>query len=259
MRGCSTDDFAVCAPNSCSRMVRDRTLWNHAAPLWAAFQASRLDNYRTEEIRRIVAGVPQPDGLRVLDLGCGEGSLSRALASIGAQVTAIDLSPTMIEAAKRLTSFECGRITYVADDAATWTPTQADYDLVVALFSLFNMYDDDLIIRNIHRMCRRGGLFKTVLFYPGHFDGSYSMRRMLAYEGEREERQILIRWRLRGLPTFFTVFYHRPISRYLGLFHSAGFRLLNVSVRTVSRHRNPRRCNCHGTDDFIVELTLEKP
>jgi SAM-dependent methyltransferase len=42
-----------------------------------------------------------PPGTRVLDVGCGVGRWSRRLASRGAQVTGIDLSPTMIAEARR--------------------------------------------------------------------------------------------------------------------------------------------------------------
>ena len=39
-------------------------------------------------------------GLTVLDAGCGEGYLSRILASRGANVTGIDISPRLVEMAR---------------------------------------------------------------------------------------------------------------------------------------------------------------
>lgn len=41
------------------------------------------------------------EGVRVLDAGCGEGHLARALARGGARVLAIDVSPRLIELARR--------------------------------------------------------------------------------------------------------------------------------------------------------------
>ncbi|HEY2675700.1 MAG TPA: methyltransferase domain-containing protein [Steroidobacteraceae bacterium] len=45
-------------------------------------------------------------GVRVLDAGCGTGRWSRLLASRGAQVSGVDLSPTMIAQARRLAAQE---------------------------------------------------------------------------------------------------------------------------------------------------------
>src|SRR5580698_7531381 len=47
-----------------------------------------------------VSGRVNLRGARVVDVGCGGGLLSEALARAGAQVTAIDLAPGMIEDAR---------------------------------------------------------------------------------------------------------------------------------------------------------------
>ena len=43
--------------------------------------------------------VPSP-GHKTLDLGCGEGRLSRDLKTLGHNVVGVDISPTMIAAAR---------------------------------------------------------------------------------------------------------------------------------------------------------------
>jgi 2-polyprenyl-6-hydroxyphenyl methylase/3-demethylubiquinone-9 3-methyltransferase len=54
-----------------------------------------------------VAGRMRLDGATVLDVGCGGGLLSEALAQAGAQVTAIDLAPNLLKVA-RLHGLESG-------------------------------------------------------------------------------------------------------------------------------------------------------
>ncbi len=49
-----------------------------------------------EQVREIL----DPQGMEVADIGCGGGIYSRALAEMGAQVTGVDPSPIMLEAAQ---------------------------------------------------------------------------------------------------------------------------------------------------------------
>ncbi len=82
------------------RLDDARDLWDAAASTFddepdhglrdAAVRAAWSDLLRT--------ALPAPRG-RLLDIGCGTGSLSVALASHGWEVTGIDLSPQMIERA----------------------------------------------------------------------------------------------------------------------------------------------------------------
>jgi S-adenosylmethionine-diacylgycerolhomoserine-N-methlytransferase len=50
---------------------------------------------------RLVEGLGLGPGLRVLDVGCGTGHNLAALAASGAQVTGVEPSPAMLEAARR--------------------------------------------------------------------------------------------------------------------------------------------------------------
>jgi SAM-dependent methyltransferase len=73
-------------------------------------------------------------GIRVLDVGCGVGRWSRLLAGRGAQVTGIDLSPTMIAQARRRALVEdvADRCTFLVQDLAT-LQGQERYDLVLGV------------------------------------------------------------------------------------------------------------------------------
>ncbi|HEY0778261.1 MAG TPA: methyltransferase domain-containing protein, partial [Gemmatirosa sp.] len=56
---------------------------------------------RTRMAAQLLAWLPEDlAGARVLDAGCGPGVLTMALAARGAQVTAVDLSPTLVALAR---------------------------------------------------------------------------------------------------------------------------------------------------------------
>ena len=70
---------------------------------------------------------PGLHGQRVLDVGCGGGLLSEALARAGAQVTAIDLAPELVKVA-RLHGLESGVKVDYQVKAADLQPTISKSD-----------------------------------------------------------------------------------------------------------------------------------
>lgn len=72
-------------------------------------------------------------GARVLDVGCGTGvPTTRQLIDAGAQVTGIDISPVMLELARR----NVPGATFAEMDALDASPALGEFDAVVAFFSL---------------------------------------------------------------------------------------------------------------------------
>lgn len=78
------------------------------------------------------------DGLRLLDAGCGTGALAVEAARRGANVVAIDLSPTLVELARERTPTDLGRgkIEFRAGDMLD--PALGLFDHVVAMDSLIH-------------------------------------------------------------------------------------------------------------------------
>lgn len=87
-------------------------------------------------------------GRRVLDAGCGTGMLAVEAARRGAEVVAVDLSPTLIElACERMPEdLRDGQLQYHVGDM--WDPDFGDFDHVVAMDSLIH-YDLPDAIRMI--------------------------------------------------------------------------------------------------------------
>ncbi len=104
-------------------------------------------------------------GARVLDVGCGGGLLSEALAKEGAQVTAIDLAPELVKVA-RLHGLESGvKVDYrVQPVEALADEAPASFDAIACMEMLEHVPDPAAIIAACERLLKPGGrLFLSTL------------------------------------------------------------------------------------------------
>ncbi len=97
-------------------------------------------------------------GRRVLDVGCGGGLLSEALARAGAEVTGIDLAPGMIEVA-RLHAAESGlAIDYRVASAEELTQQQpAHFHVVTCMEMLEHVPEPSAMMATLARLLAPGG------------------------------------------------------------------------------------------------------
>ena len=101
-------------------------------------------------------------GLRLLDAGCGTGALAQAAMQRGAQVVAIDLSPTLVDLARQRHEQERqinpslnaqgGRIEFLSGDMLS--PEHGWFDHVVCMDSLIH-YDTPDIARAFETLAQR--------------------------------------------------------------------------------------------------------
>ncbi len=104
-------------------------------------------------------------GMRLLDAGCGTGALAVEAARRGAQVLAIDLSPTLVDLARdrqpaELTSeHSVGRIDFRAGDMLD--PALGEFDYVIGMDSLIHYQTPDAVrvVAGLAKRTRRGLLF----------------------------------------------------------------------------------------------------
>jgi SAM-dependent methyltransferase len=108
------------------RRLRDR--FDELAPTWE----TRIGPHHLGALELTLENVPQPR--RVLDLGTGTGFVAKALAERfpEAQLLGIDLSPGMIEEARRMLPADlAGRVSFEVGDAAALACPDGAFDLVV--------------------------------------------------------------------------------------------------------------------------------
>jgi magnesium-protoporphyrin O-methyltransferase len=99
---------------------------------------------RDEMRAKLLAQLPQDlTGARVMDAGCGPGQLTQELAQRGASVVAIDISPSLIEIARKripVDLHDC--IEFRAGDMCD--PALGTFDYVIAMDSMIYYARDDL-------------------------------------------------------------------------------------------------------------------
>jgi 2-polyprenyl-6-hydroxyphenyl methylase/3-demethylubiquinone-9 3-methyltransferase len=100
-------------------------------------------------------------GRRVLDVGCGGGLLSEAMASAGARVTGIDMVAPALSVARRH-AFENGlTVDYQQSTAEAWARDRKEiYDVITCMELVEHVPDPAGLIQALARMVRpRGDLF----------------------------------------------------------------------------------------------------
>ena len=104
-------------------------------------------------------------GARALDVGCGGGLLSEALAGEGAEVVALDLSPDLLKVA-RLHGLESGaRVDYRLQSAeALAGELPGSFDVVTCMEMLEHVPDPSAVVEACATLLRPGGrLFLSTL------------------------------------------------------------------------------------------------
>jgi phosphatidylethanolamine/phosphatidyl-N-methylethanolamine N-methyltransferase len=104
-----------------------------------------------------VAHMPLRPGLRVLEVGVGTG-LNTLLYPRSMRVTGIDLSVAMLEKAReRVADERLHHVRLFEMDAARMTFADESFDTVYAPYLLSVVADPIAVVREMHRVCRRGG------------------------------------------------------------------------------------------------------
>jgi len=130
--------------------------WNEAAgPTWAELQPA-LDRQLQPLGRRAMAELDLGPGKRVLDIGCGAGETSLALAAAGAEVTGVDISRPLLEIARRRTAGRDG-LAFIEADAQTYAFAPGGFDAVFSRFGVMFFADPPAAFANIRKGVKPGG------------------------------------------------------------------------------------------------------
>lgn len=136
-RGKLQDYFDRTALDAWTKLTSDAPV----SGIRATVRAGR-DQMRANLIARLPENL---QGKRVLDAGCGTGALALELAKKGAYVTAVDLSPKLIELAKnRIPEQDRQNIEFYAGDMLD--DALGEFDYVVGMDSMIHYCASDMLV-----------------------------------------------------------------------------------------------------------------
>ncbi|MCP5098210.1 MAG: methyltransferase domain-containing protein [Chloroflexi bacterium] len=141
-----------------SQLRETQLYWDSEA---ASFDNEPDHGLRDPVVRQAWRGLltrwnPSPPA-KILDIGCGTGSLSLILARLGHQVTGIDLSPAMIAQAKTKAANAGFQISFQVMDASSPTFSERPFDGIVCRHLLWSLPDINNVLQNWVGLLRSNG------------------------------------------------------------------------------------------------------
>lgn len=134
----------------------DDSFWQEIYPIM--FSDTRFAEAE-EQVDKILA-LTKPTGMSALDLCCGPGRCTIALAKKGFSVTGVDRTKYLLNKAREKSKAAKTEIQWVQQDMRHFVSPEA-FDLVISMFTSFGYFDnkaDDLIVlKNIFTSLRSGG------------------------------------------------------------------------------------------------------
>jgi len=145
--------------------------WETQADNWVRFARTPGHDafYDLMNLPAFLSLLPAP-GRRTLDLGCGEGRLSRLLAEAGHTMVAADASPSMIALAASAER----ALAAIVSDAARLPFTDSAFDLVVAFMCLHDMDQMAGAISEAGRVLAPGGRLAFAVVHPINSAGDFA-------------------------------------------------------------------------------------
>ena len=138
-------------------------IWDQHAKWWTETFSDGADVEYAEEILPLVSSAFL-GRTRVLDVGCGEGQISRGIAGSGVpSIVGIDLSGAQLEAARTKGAASISLVQGAAEDLPFG---DSSFDGVICCLVIEHCADIDRVLHEISRVLCPGGIFLLLINHP---------------------------------------------------------------------------------------------
>jgi SAM-dependent methyltransferase len=149
------------AVGGCIVDLVESDLWEKAADWWQGHFTEGADPEYEEQILPLVERYAG-GATRALDIGCGEGQVSRRLERHGAKVVGLDLAASQVQVARRRGGSTC----YLQAGAQHLPFSSTSFDTVVLCLAIEHVEAFEDAIREVARVLMPGGRFVLLLVHP---------------------------------------------------------------------------------------------
>ncbi|MDP6634002.1 MAG: class I SAM-dependent methyltransferase [Phycisphaerae bacterium] len=232
------------------------SFWDENAPDWIEAVRAGWDVYRefvnNPAFFELLGDIA---GMRVLDVGCGEGYNTRKFADLGAKVAGVDVSRLMIASARDHEADEPRGIEYHQTPASDLGVLDNEsFDAVLSTMTLMDLGDYTESIAEIARVLKPGGLLQFSVSHP------CTMTRMWrwVYDDQDDQTGVVVgdyfsldptgrggdvdEWYFGGAPrdvrktarSFRIPRFFRTLSEYFNTLTDAGFRVEKLAEPNAS-------------------------
>ncbi len=206
------------------------TSWGGVAGWYDALLEKGDDTYQAKVVLpNLVRAMAIHNGVRVLDLACGQGFFTRVFHLAGAEVAGVDISSELIGLAQKQSPKEIRYFARSADDLGVFT--DGYFEKITIVLSIQNIEAPHKVFKECARILKPGGKLFIVLNHPSFrvlkesswgFDDvtKTQYRRIDRY---MSESKVEVDMNPSKPGTVTTISFHRPLQYYFKTLANAGF------------------------------------
>jgi ubiquinone/menaquinone biosynthesis C-methylase UbiE len=137
--------------------------------LWEKGDFTRIAGSMRESGDALVRSIGVAPGMKVLDLGCGDGTTALPSAKLGADVLGVDIARNLVEAGNRRAAAEgLANLRFLEGDACNLGSLEnGSFDCVVSIFGAMFAPKPMDVAREMVRVTRKGGRIVMGNWIPG--------------------------------------------------------------------------------------------
>src|SRR5215471_1418024 len=138
---------------------------------WESGDFGQVAKYIETVAEEFMAQIELRAGMKVLDAACGTGNLAVIAAKRGCATSGVDIASNLIAQARERAWHQALPINYLEGDVEALPWPDASFDVVVSMFGVMFAPRPDVVVSELRRVTKPGGLTALANWTPEGFIG----------------------------------------------------------------------------------------